>query len=193
MYLSFCSGNVPFLLLLRFVKILNFMISREWIRDIGLGVCFGMVGFQSCLVSMEPLLGLLVLLIVLILLLNLRLVVTLLVFLLNGGPPVEFDAVEAASLLPDYPNVWTDGSLVLDEVTGASSSGAGFSLLTSLFLSGIIGVGAMLIRFARLVISSLVRVFVLFLGLSNLSKGLRCGVSFLLCSPLVQSILVLTI
>ena len=51
---------------------------------------------------------------------------TLLVFVLNGGLPVEFDAVEAASLIPDHPNVWTDGSLVLDRVTGVSSSGAGF-------------------------------------------------------------------
>ena len=42
------------------------------------------------------------------------------------GPPVEFAAVEAASLLPESPNVWTDGSLVLDRVTGVSSSGAGF-------------------------------------------------------------------
>ena len=40
--------------------------------------------------------------------------------------PVEFDAVEAASLLPDHPTVWTDGSLVLDRVAGVSSSGAGF-------------------------------------------------------------------
>ena len=42
------------------------------------------------------------------------------------GLPVEFDAVDAASLLPDHPNVWTDGSLVLDRVTGVSFSGAGF-------------------------------------------------------------------
>ena len=46
--------------------------------------------------------------------------------LAEWGLPVEFDAVEAASLLPDHPNVWTDGSLVLDRVTGISSSGAGF-------------------------------------------------------------------
>ena len=46
--------------------------------------------------------------------------------LAGWGLPVEFDAVEAASLLPDHPNVWTDGSLVLDRVTGVSSSGAGF-------------------------------------------------------------------
>ena len=42
------------------------------------------------------------------------------------SPPLDFDAVEAASLLPDHPNIWTDGSLVLDRVTGVSSAGAGF-------------------------------------------------------------------
>ena len=91
-----------------------------------LGVCFGMVGFLSCLVSREPLLGLLVLLIVLVTLLNLLLVATLLVFFAEWGPSDEHDAVEAASLLPDHPNVLTDGSLVLDRVTGVSSPGAGF-------------------------------------------------------------------
>ena len=101
------------------------MISSEWIRDIVLGVCFGMVGFQSSLVLMMPPLGLLMLLIVLATLLNLRLAVTLLVFFVGWGPPVGLDAVEAASLLPASPNVWTDGSLVLDRVTGVSSSGAG--------------------------------------------------------------------
>ena len=116
----FCGA--PDGVLLRFVKILNFMISSEWIRDIGLGVCFGMVGFQSSLVLMVPPLGLLVLVIVPVTLLNLRLAVTL----VGWGPPVGFDAVEAASLLPASPNVWTDGSLVLDRVTGVSSSGAGF-------------------------------------------------------------------
>ena len=42
------------------------------------------------------------------------------------GLPGECDAVEAASLLPDHPDVWTDGSFVLDRVTGVSSSVAGF-------------------------------------------------------------------
>ena len=32
----------------------------------------------------------------------------------------------AASQMPGYPKVWTDGGLVLDQVTGVSSSGAGF-------------------------------------------------------------------
>ena len=42
------------------------------------------------------------------------------------SPPDEFDEVEAASWIPDHPNVWTDGSLALDQVAGVSSSGAGF-------------------------------------------------------------------
>ena len=42
------------------------------------------------------------------------------------SPPDEFDVAEAASLIPDHPDVWTDGSLHLDQVTGVSSSGAGF-------------------------------------------------------------------
>ena len=42
------------------------------------------------------------------------------------GPSDEYDEVEATSLMPDHPNVWTDGSLVLDRVTGVSSSGAGY-------------------------------------------------------------------
>ena len=119
-------GNVPFLLLLRFVKILSFMISWEWIRDIGLVVCFGIVGFPNSLVSMEPLLGLLVLLIVPVILVESVLGRYSSGLLAEWGPPVHFDAVGAASLLPDHPNVWTDGSLVLDRVTGVSSAGAGF-------------------------------------------------------------------
>ena len=43
----------------------------------------------------------------------------------DWGPPDGFDAVEAASRMPDAPNVWTDGSLVLDQVTGVSFSGVG--------------------------------------------------------------------
>ena len=42
------------------------------------------------------------------------------------SPSDEFDHDRAVSSLPDHPNVWTDGSLVLDRVTDVSSSGAGF-------------------------------------------------------------------
>ena len=46
--------------------------------------------------------------------------------LAEWGPSDEFDEAGAASSMPDHPNVWTDGSLALDQVTGVSSSGAGF-------------------------------------------------------------------
>ena len=42
------------------------------------------------------------------------------------GLPDGYDRVGVASLVPDQSNVWSDGSLVLDQVTGVSSSGAGF-------------------------------------------------------------------
>ena len=40
--------------------------------------------------------------------------------------PVGFDAKGAAGRVPDEPDVWTDGSLVQDKVSGACSSGSGF-------------------------------------------------------------------
>ena len=42
------------------------------------------------------------------------------------GPSNGYDAVEVSSSMPDHPNVWTNGSLVLDRFTGISASGAGF-------------------------------------------------------------------
>ena len=51
-------------------------------------------------------------------------------YLFKWGLPDEFDNGirhdDGVALVGDYPNVWTDGSLVLDEVSGASSSGSGF-------------------------------------------------------------------
>ena len=38
----------------------------------------------------------------------------------------DFNHDDAAASLTDHPNVWTDGSLVLDQVCGVSSSGSGF-------------------------------------------------------------------
>ena len=108
-------------------------------------------------------------------------------------PPDEYDWVEVASLVRDHPNVWSDGSLVLDQVTGVSSSGAVFFfffffLLTSLWTFGVIGGGVRLILFALRVTFSPVEVSVLFVGLFSLSKELRCGCHFGLavfwcCSP----------
>ena len=44
----------------------------------------------------------------------------------DWSPPVGYDPVAVSPLVPDHPNVWTDGSLVLNKVAGISSSGAGF-------------------------------------------------------------------
>ena len=44
----------------------------------------------------------------------------------DWGLSDEFDHDSATSSLPDHPDVWTDGSLVLDHLTGVSSSGSGF-------------------------------------------------------------------
>ena len=41
-------------------------------------------------------------------------------------PSDDFDHDDAAASLTDHPDVWTDGSLVLDRLTGVSSSGSGF-------------------------------------------------------------------
>ena len=41
-------------------------------------------------------------------------------------PSDDFDHDMAVSSLPDHADVWTDGSLVLDQLTGVSSSGSGF-------------------------------------------------------------------
>ena len=58
--------------------------------------------------------------------LKLRLVITLQEWFLNGSPSVGYDQVAVSSVVPDHPNVWTDGSLVLDKVAGISSPAAGF-------------------------------------------------------------------
>ena len=44
----------------------------------------------------------------------------------DWSPPAGYDQVAVSPLVPDHPNVWTDGSLVLDKVACISSSGAGF-------------------------------------------------------------------
>ena len=44
----------------------------------------------------------------------------------DWGLPDGCDAADFALQVCEHPNVWTDGSLVLDEVSGVSSSGSGF-------------------------------------------------------------------
>ena len=89
----------------------------------------------------------------------------------------EFDHDSAASSLTDHPDVWTDGSLVLDRLTGVSSSGTGFfAYQADRFWRGcrwghIDGVQSILTR-------CIVEVFVQSQGHFNLFRGLRCGVLF---------------
>ena len=91
--------------------------------------------------------------------------------------PDGLDEARAASLIPDDPNVWTDGSLV----TSVSFSGAGFYAHQSEDCWG----GrrcVMLIVFALRVRLSLAGVSTPFLGLCSLFRELKCGVSCWLCS-----------
>ena len=55
--------------------------------------------------------------------------------------PGEFDRNDVARRLPANPNVWTDGSLVLDEVSGASSTGSGMCLVV---LGGVVDGGTLM-------------------------------------------------
>ena len=99
----------------------------------------------------------------------------------------EFDRDSAASSLPDHPDVWTDGSLVLDHLTGVSSSGSGL-----LISGGVVG-GVILMVFVLILVERAVEVFVLFPGHFNLFRELKCGVLFWPCRPLVLFTLVLII
>ena len=159
-----------------------------WERLIGQGACSGMAGFLCFQVLMVPRL--------------LMLLRVLSIWLRSGryshglvadwSPPGDFDAVGAASLMPDDPNVWTDGSLVLDQVTGVSSSTAAiFAHQSQDCWGGCRWV--MLIMFVLRGRCSLVGAFVLFFSLCNQFRELRCGVSFWLCSLLQLCIWELTI
>ena len=86
--------------------------------------------------------------------------------------PVGFDAESAARRVVAEPDVWTDGSLVEDKVSGASSAGAGcFTYRGSRLWAN--WRMKMLVRMLLLVF---VEVFALFLVLCSLFKGLSSGV-----------------
>ena len=106
--------------------------------------------------------------------------------------PDSFDHDIAASSLSDHPDAWTDGSSILDRVTGVSASGAGFFANHSdhSWNDRRWGhVDGVLVDRDH----ACCRVFLRFLGLFRLFKELKCGVSFWLCRPLVLFILGLTI
>ena len=100
---------------------------------------------------------------------------------------VGVDAESAAGRVAAEPDVWTDGSLVQDKVSGASSSGSGF-LLIILVDFGLIGGGAILMM--MLVVTGpigLAVVTVLFLVLHRLFREQSSRVSFLLLRLLTDS------
>ena len=185
-------GTVLFLLLLRFVKILNFMISSEWIKGHWprcllwhgwLPYLSGVNGASPWAAHAADCAGYLV---------ESALGRYSSGLLAAWSPPFDSDAVEASSLLPDHPNVWTDGSLVLDRVTGVSSAGAGFFAHQPAscwdhrcwgHVDPVGPVGSIQLQ----------GFFLLFLDLSSLFNVLSYGVLFWPFRHLVLSILVLII
>ena len=92
------------------------------------------------------------------------------------GPSDDFDHDDAAALT-DHPDVWTDGSLVLDRLTGVSSSGSGFFAHQAERFWRVVG-GVMLMVFTLNLIGRIVEVSLQFLGHFNLFRELKCGVLF---------------
>ena len=107
--------------------------------------------------------------------------------------PVGFDAEGAARRVAAEPDVLTDGSSVEDELSGASSAGAGcFTFVAVVF--GRIGCGVIWLKMLDMMhLLVPVVVFVLLLVRCSLFKGLSFGVLFLLCRLMMVCILGLTI
>ena len=92
-------------------------------------------------------------------------------------PSDDIDHDMAASSLSDHPIVCTDGSLVLDRLTGVSFSGSGFFAHQAEHFWRRRRCGH--VDGVRIDPDlAYCRVFVLFLGHFNLFKGLKCGESF---------------
>ena len=102
------------------------MISLEWIRFIGHVACIDMAGFLCSLVSMVPSPWAVDASESAAYLLEVALGRYSSGLVAEWSPSDGFHEAQAVSSVPDHPNVWTDGSFVLDRVTDVSSSGAGF-------------------------------------------------------------------
>ena len=113
-------GIVLFHLSLRFVKILSFMIHERGQGSLAQVSCFGMVGFLCFLGLMVLLLG-----IVRFIWLKLLLVGTLLVWFLSGVSLMILVLMRLLHVCLIPPMFWSDGSMVLDSVTGVSAAGTG--------------------------------------------------------------------
>ena len=173
------SGIVLFHLLLRSVNILSFMILLSWIRLLGLGASFGMVGYPFSLVLMVVLLGLKPLLKALLIFWSVLLGGILLVSLLSGSYLLilmlmvlllGLRMILMFGLMVVWLMIEVPGFLLLVRV--ASPFGiVGF---------GVAGVGVIgMTMFVMVLWFLLVVVSAQFLGLCRLFKGLNFGVSFL--------------
>ena len=149
------SGIVLFHLLLRSVNILSFTILWSWIRLLGLGASFGMVGYPFSLELMVVPLGLLPLLRVLLIFWS------------------------AALRVSDGPDVWTDGSLVDEKSSGVSSAGAGCFTFRDRRLWSYWNWGHWDEGVRDDSVASACRGFCSVPGLCRLFKGLNFGASFL--------------
>ena len=103
-------------------------------------------------------------------------------------PPDHFGDNVVSSDVSDLPDVWTDGSFVLDELSGVGVGGCGVYSLRS--GAGWFGRRCLLVILVNL---SVVSCLTLFVVLFSLSSVLNFGVLFLLCSAPLVFILVLTI
>ena len=93
----------------------------------------------------------------------------------DSNLPRGFGSDDATLQISEHPDVWTDGSLVLDEVSGASSSGSG-SILTFLELDGVRVGGVMLKNLVLQVVwVTRVEVFALCWVLLRLFRELSLG------------------
>ena len=103
-------------------RVLSFMTLSVWIRLVGRGVFFGMVGYLLCLELRMVILGLSMLSMLLLSAWRLPLGSYVGVSQELGG---EFSLVNDGVPLADAPDVWSGGSLVLDGFSGVGVAGCG--------------------------------------------------------------------
>ena len=131
--MDICFGSAVILLLFIFVKALSFVIFCFVIRVLGLGVSFGMVGDLLFLVLVELPLGPPPLRILLVLGWKGCWVLILRESVGNGFLLIILLIVLSLQmfLISDHRDVWTDGSFVLDELSGVGVAGCGVYSLKS--------------------------------------------------------------
>ena len=100
-------------------RVLSFMTLSIWIRLVGRDAFFGMVGYLPCLELMMVIPGQLMLRMLLLSVWRLLLVP----MLGDRVPGSEFSLAEGDAPLVDAPDVWSDGSLVLDNCSGIAGCG----------------------------------------------------------------------